>query len=61
MSRSSFHPEHAGARRDREPNKVQQRQSPKLGDVFRDALSKVEPSTGEHMQDESFWRDVWRK
>lgn len=60
MNRSSFRPEHAGTRRDREPNKVQKRQSPKLGDVFRDALSSVEPSTGEHMQDEAYWREVWR-
>lgn len=54
MSKSSFHPEHAGFQKD--TRKRMPGQSIKLGDLIAEALEKAEK---ERMQHEEFWREVW--
>lgn len=54
MSKSSFHPEHAGFRK--ETRKKLPGQLPRLGDILAEALVKA---NNERMQQETFWYEVW--
>jgi hypothetical protein len=54
MSKSSFHPEHAGFRV--ETRKKLPGQTPKLGDLLAEALAKAHH---ERLQSEEFWHEVW--
>lgn len=56
MSKSSFHPEHAGFRK--ETRKKLPGQSITLGDLLAEALKKAESS---RMQEEDFWKEVWNE